>query len=851
MFSRLIILLVALSAIISAACYLLLPRHDEKTVQAKIEILVKKYDDSVYLNSDYKTAKNIANEIVELAEESNNPDAVKVRGLVRLAFTEIAFGKWGNKWAKNINTCRSLVSENPTVDRAEFLLYHGAIKGKWQRKFEKGLGILKESMWIANRVGDDRTLAIACMHASEIYSYLEQTDLVIKNAYHGATVAKHYGQKSIRIRTLRNLISNLLDLDKPAEASICADELVSVFPTAPSAKYAKFINGDSSEYADFVNSFVSSNENGDKKITRGVEAALGKRLKKLAEGHLRRFEFSECRKAVERAMPYLQRSGDARSLAGCERLLSIAQLEQADDVNKVDEIVETFGNQVPFAAVAAAYEKVGEKEKSLVWKERRIQHQNRLEAVNIGFMRQSSELFWESELRMREQAKISSELATKSNSRVRLLSMALILGMTVCGLLSCFYLLLRRERNSLDEIVKSRTKSLTKAMEDASAADRAKSDFLAQINHEIRNPLTAILGYCDLLASSNERSPEYVAGIESSSLHLRQLVDTILDVSKIESSGVEAKLREFFPAETSSDINEIMAELAAQQNLKFECSFQGDANCLILSDETMIRQIAINLIGNAIKFTEKGSVRASFELKQNECNTNATLIIDVKDTGVGISKDETETIFAHFAKGSNGKDRDGSGLGLFITRKLVKCLGGEIDLKSELGAGTHMKVNLPVKTSLKGFLPAESSVQAFNGQVEEHSEASTGDKVLVVDDQETIRLTLKLQLIAEGLRCETAKNLQETIELVENWQPDLVLLDLRMPAVSGFEVFEEIRQSKYPHALVYAMTGDATKEVEQKCFRSGFDGVITKPFQIHAITDILVKQQVKSNEVAF
>ena len=157
--------------------------------------LVQEYDDSLYLKSDYKAAKGIANE-----------DAIKVRGLVRLSFTEIVFGKRGNKWKKNLKTCESLLSENATIEHAEYLLYLGAIRGKWQSKFAERLGHLNKSILIANRIGDDRTLAIAYMHASELYAYLDQTELVTRNAYHGVTVAKHYGQQSIQTRTLRNLI---------------------------------------------------------------------------------------------------------------------------------------------------------------------------------------------------------------------------------------------------------------------------------------------------------------------------------------------------------------------------------------------------------------------------------------------------------------------------------------------------------------------------------------------------------------------------------------------------------------------------------------------------------------------
>lgn len=838
---------IAAIGIVSAILLSSFPTQDDSAVQTKIEKLVQDYDDVVYLGADYKAAEKIANEILSLASQTDEPQAVEVRGLIRIAFASLACGKWHKGWKKHVETCEQIVTKEPTVERAEFLLYSSLMKAKWQHKFAEGLKQAQEAVWIASHINDDRTLALAHVHSSEIHGFQGQANLVVMNGYQGVDVAEHLGREPIKARALQTLIAYLIFLENYSEAADCGERMLEILPNSVDAKYALFMDGRSDEFEKYVMGLVEQIEKGPKGPKR---RGSGRSLLRLGVGYLVRKEFAKCRELSELAIPKLEAAGDKTSLAACINILRLARLELADDVGEIDEVAESYTEKAAFPSIhvaesiAAAYAKLNEKEKSFHWKELAYERRKQDSIRDLGYLRQSSKLDWESQLRSRQQMAANNQIAAESREarrRVWGLSSALILGLTVCALLSGFYFLLRRERNSLEDLVETRTMSLSKAMQDASAADRAKSDFLAQINHEIRNPLTAILGYCELLSSGHGNSHEMVSGIESSSLHLRGLVDKILEVSKIESSGLELKAAEFFPKQTANDIHGIMTEQATQRGLRFECQFIGDHKSSVLSDETKIRQIALNLIGNAIKFTEEGSVIGSFELKEPDDCSNGELVISVKDTGTGIAEDETRVVFDHFTKASNGTARDGSGLGLFITSKLVNCLGGEILLDSELGVGTQVKVTLPVKITNR--LLGCSAPTNNNAPIESENLSATPDKrVLVVDDQEMIRTTTRLQLEACGLECETTQELDRTIELVESWQPDLVLLDLRMPDHSGFEVFEEIRRSTNPLVLIYAMTGDATAEVQQKCLRLGFDGFITKPFKVGTILDVLKTQ---------
>lgn len=832
---RKIILLVALLALVAVAIGVMSQRREDHDVQGEVEQLVRDFDRLVYLEGNYQQARQTAEQMLKLADASND-QGVRVRGLIRLVFVEICFGKWGNKWGKRIKECQTLVSEKPTTDRAEFLFYLGAIRGRWQSRFDVGLEHVREAHRIADHIKDDRVLALAYINLSELYAFIGQRNLASRNAYLGVTVARHHGQPGITVRALRSLLPLTLSLGSFAEAQSVSEELLEYRPTSLDALFIQFLKEDSGEFKKQIEAYIARCRKRDgERIRRADGARIGKLLRRLASGYLFHAEFEKCVDCSRRAIEYLQLAGDTTSIEQCQRLLKIAQLQGSSEIDKIDEVASGFIEIMPYDAIAEAYRKFGNHEKSLQWRERSIDAREQRNAVDVNYLKQSSELFWDGERKMREQARKANQFAQESQRRVWLLTSALALGSTVCALLGCFYFLLRRERNSLEKTVESRTKSLSKAMEAANAADRAKSDFLAQINHEIRNPLTAILGYCELLTSRSGKSNELVNGIESSSLHLRQLVDRLLEVSRLESVGLEPSLSSFLPARIVGEIEEIMAKQASQKRLDFQCVFQGDRDVAVLSDETIIRQIAINLIGNAIKFTEHGNVHATFHITDQDESKEARLRLVVNDTGIGIQRSEQEAVFDRFTKASNGAAREGSGLGLFITRQLVQCLGGEIVLESRVGEGTVVTVDIPVNVHEL----APEDLEDAKGGDDSPPKVSKATKILIVDDQEMIRTLLQKQLVSYGFECESAATLSQTIDLVENWLPDLVLLDLRMPEHSGFEVFEQIRSSRNSNVSVVAMTGDATTEVERKCLGLGFDGFVTKPFQVKDILAML------------
>ena len=826
------------TALIGAIFVALFQVNDGQAVQDKIEQLVQAYDDAIYLASDYEAAKIAATEIASLAGESKDPKATEVRGLVRLAYAEIAVDKWENRWEKKLERCEDLVPKEPTVARAEFLLYSGIIKGKYQLEFAEGVKRVESAVHISDDIKDDRTLSIAYANLGELQNFLGQRNYIAANSYRALTIAEHYGQNSILLKALQCLKNELIYRGHLSEAAECSKEILEIDPENQDGLFILFMAGESDRYPQLVDGLLENVEEkqANKSATKADLAAIGLALRKTGLAFAVREKLSASKKYTDLAIPYLQAVGDKSSLQGCLELSKIFKLEDAKTASEVDKIKNTLAlSDISMIALANAYAKVGESEKSAAWR-LRLSKSERRSSRELEFLKNSSDLFWESKVNSRR-AELSGKQTTESQRRVWILGTALAMGLTVCALLGGFYMLLRRERNTLDDLVKKKTKSLSTAMEAASGADRAKSEFLAQINHEIRNPLTAILGYCDLLSLTTDKPHEFVAGIESSSTHLRELVDKILEVSKIESNGLELNFTEFLPAQTVSGINDIMAEQAAQKELEFDCSFCGDATLTIHSDETKIRQVALNLIGNAIKFTSTGRVAVSFKLIKDD----SLLVIVVEDTGIGIAKAETQAVFDRFSKASNGVACDGSGLGLFITSRLVNCLEGEISLASELGIGTEVTVRLPVKFACDQRAIANSEAD-HDTIVADNTSVNQGKRVVIVDDQEVIRTSLRLLLNAHGMKCKTAENLEQTMELITNWQPDLVLLDLRMPEHSGYEVFKRIRLSASSSVPIYAMTGDATAQIQVKCSSVGFDGFIIKPFEISTIEEILNAQ---------
>ncbi len=371
---------------------------------------------------------------------------------------------------------------------------------------------------------------------------------------------------------------------------------------------------------------------------------------------------------------------------------------------------------------------------------------------------------------------------------------------------------------------------LRQARLEAETADQMKSQFLANMSHEIRTPMNAILGFTDILQQEarDDTQREYLSIISTSANTLLRLIDDILDLSKIEAGKMELQTSIFDPRVLAGDITQLFKLRSQEKGLTFEMAVDEEVPEALYADEIRIRQILLNLIGNAFKFTQSGSIKASLTSRPCPENDSAVeLTLAVEDTGLGIPKDQLEEIFSAFVqqKGQRHSELGGTGLGLTITRRLAELMQGEISVSSKVGAGSRFEVRIPRVPMGATAEICETNLHYTADEIEFQPA-----KVLVVDDSPFNRSLARAYLNRLNLTCLEAANGREAIEAAKKHKPDLVLLDMVMPVLDGYETMkvfsahEEL--SKIP---VVALTASAMKGAAEKTREAGCKGYIQKP----------------------
>ncbi|MES2962610.1 MAG: response regulator [Bdellovibrionota bacterium] len=388
--------------------------------------------------------------------------------------------------------------------------------------------------------------------------------------------------------------------------------------------------------------------------------------------------------------------------------------------------------------------------------------------------------------------------------------------------------------------VRNLLRELTSAKIEADRANFAKTQFLANMSHEIRTPIGAIIGFIDLIKGAKPGSADisdYAGVIDRNSQQLLRLIDDILDLSKVEAGKMPIERLNVHLGEFLADLISFFTFKAREKGLAFKTQLRTEIPERVFTDPTRLRQILTNIVGNAIKFTERGAIefRVAFE--------NGNLKFQVKDTGVGMTSEQAARLFKPFMQADSSTTRKfgGTGLGLVLSQRLSRALGGDLTLKSSSpDGGSLFEISIAPELPAKVRMISDGKLASapVPREATERKQVLKGLNVLLVEDSPDNQMLISLYLKNSGAQIEVAPNGAAGVEKALESDYDLVLMDVQMPVMDGHEAAQVLRAKQYAKPII-ALTAHAMNEEKLKCFASGFTDYLTKPIPRDLLVDVL------------